>query len=71
MPRRLHLWLLPLAATCVLAQGGETLSALSARSGNQWNVNQTAVMNSMFATDTLEAGRLVKVALSQPYVADR
>jgi predicted Zn-dependent protease len=55
----------------VEAVAGESLSELSTRTGNQWPVNETAVMNAMFATDTLEAGQLVKVAISTSYQADR
>jgi len=51
----------------VEARPGESLSDLSSRTGNQWPINRTAVMNHMFATDTLEGGQLVKVAVSQPY----
>jgi hypothetical protein len=31
------------------------------------NIQQTAVMNDVFANDHLEAGRLMKIAVSQPY----
>ena len=51
----------------VEAQPGESLSTLSARTGNAWPIQQTAVMNDLFATDALSAGQLVKVAVAQPY----
>ena len=51
----------------VAARGGETLSDLSTRTGNAWSLNHTAVVNDLFATDTLAPGRLVKVAISEPY----
>lgn len=53
----------------VSARAGETLSALSRRAGNTWNLQETAVMNRLFATDALAAGQLVKVAVAEPYAA--
>jgi predicted Zn-dependent protease len=50
-----------------LARPGETLGDLSARTGNQWNLQQTAVMNDLFASDRLSAGQLVKVAVLRSY----
>jgi len=55
----------------VEARPGETLAELSGRTGNRWPLNRTAVMNALFATDALEPGQLVKVAIAQPYQADR
>jgi predicted Zn-dependent protease len=55
----------------VEARAGESLAELSSRTGNQWPVNETAVMNALFATDTLEAGQLVKVAIATSYQQDR
>jgi predicted Zn-dependent protease len=49
------------------ARTGESLARLSARTGNQWPLQKTAVMNDVFATDALEPGQLVKVAIAQPY----
>jgi predicted Zn-dependent protease len=51
----------------VPARADETVAGLSQRTGNEWNIQQTAVMNDVFANERLEAGRLVKVAVSQPY----
>jgi predicted Zn-dependent protease len=51
----------------VPARDGETLAELSERTGNEWNIQQTAVMNDVFANDRLVADQLVKVAIPQPY----
>ncbi len=50
-----------------IAREGETLGDLSRRTGNRWNVQQTAIMNDLFANQTLDEGQLVKVALAEPY----
>lgn len=49
------------------ARSGETLPQLSQRTGNVWNVQETAVMNGLFANARLESGQLVKVALPERY----
>jgi predicted Zn-dependent protease len=49
------------------ARSGETLPQLSRRTGNVWNVQETAVMNGLFANARLESGQLVKVALPERY----
>jgi predicted Zn-dependent protease len=49
------------------AHSGETLPQLSQRTGNLWNVQETAVMNGVFANARLESGQLVKVALPERY----
>jgi predicted Zn-dependent protease len=51
----------------VPARAEESIAELSQRTGNEWNIQQTAVMNDVFANDRLEAGRLMKIAVSQPY----
>ena len=51
----------------VPAQGGETLTQLSQRTRNAWNIQETAVYNGVFANHRFERGRPVKVAISQPY----
>jgi predicted Zn-dependent protease len=51
----------------VAARAGESLSELSKRSANHWDIQQTAVMNGLFTTSTLEAGQLVKVAVAERY----
>jgi predicted Zn-dependent protease len=49
------------------AEAGESLAVLSKRTGNRWDLQQSAVMNGMFADQPLEAGRLVKVAVAERY----
>ena len=44
----------------------ETLQALSERTENQWDLQQTAVVNDLFTDRSLKAGHLVKVAVSRP-----
>ena len=51
----------------VPALAGESLTELGRRTGNTWNIQQTALMNAVYATDKLEAGQLMKVAISRPY----
>jgi predicted Zn-dependent protease len=51
----------------VPARAEESIAELSRRTGNEWNIQQTAVMNDVFANERLEAGRLMKIAVSQPY----
>jgi predicted Zn-dependent protease len=54
----------------VRARSGETLQALSARTGNQWDIQTTAVINDVFATEPLRADQLMKVATSRAYVPE-
>lgn len=51
----------------VTARSGETLAALSKRTGNQWDAKTTAVMNGLKETQRLKKGQLVKIAVRQPY----
>ncbi len=51
----------------VQAREGETFAELSRRTNNEWNLQETAVMNGFFANARLEAGTSVKVAVSRPY----
>ena len=51
----------------VSARSGESLQQFSARVSNTWNLQQTAVMNGIFADARLEAGQLVKVAVAEQY----
>ncbi|HEY5656800.1 MAG TPA: M48 family metalloprotease [Myxococcota bacterium] len=53
------------------ARSDETLVQLSERTGNLWNVQETAVMNGLFANARLESGQLVKVALPERYAEGR
>jgi predicted Zn-dependent protease len=50
------------------ARAGESLSELTARSGNQWDPAYTAVANGLAPGATLESGALIKVALREPYL---
>jgi predicted Zn-dependent protease len=49
------------------AQSGETFASLGRRTGNAWNVDQTAVANASPVDASLAEGRLVKIAVAQPY----
>ena len=51
------------------AQSGESLSALSERTRNRWDVQQTAVMNDVFADAPLSESQLVKIAVLEHYTA--
>jgi predicted Zn-dependent protease len=53
----------------VEARVGETLGELSRRTGNRWNVQQTAVMNDLFADAPLRESQRIKVAVSERYEA--
>jgi predicted Zn-dependent protease len=51
----------------VPAQAGESIPKLAQRTGNAWNVQETAVMNGVFADARLQEGQLVKIAVAQAY----
>jgi len=51
----------------VEARAGETLGALSARSGNLWSLDETSVANGLEREPRLQAGQLVKIAVEVPY----
>jgi predicted Zn-dependent protease len=51
----------------VPAESGESLARLSARTGNEWTVELTAVVNGLDPNSGLTAGQRVKIAVSQPY----
>lgn len=51
----------------VEARAGESLREISERTGNRWNVQETAVMNDLFADAPLREAQLVKVAVSELY----
>jgi len=51
----------------VKARGGETLRELSERTGNDWNLNETAVANALFVGQPLDSGQLVKIAHREAY----
>ena len=49
------------------ARAGETLEQLSERTGNVWDLNETAVSNALFIGDILQEGQLVKIARRERY----
>jgi predicted Zn-dependent protease len=49
------------------ALSGETLSQLSARTGNQWDLTYTAVANALFSQAPLPEGTRFKIAVLEPY----
>lgn len=49
------------------ARKGETLVALSNRTGNTWNVNMTAVVNAVHTNQPMEEGYGVKIAVAEMY----
>ena len=51
----------------VTARGGENLSELGERSGNAWTPVYTGVINDLRPGAGLEEGRLVKIAVPEPY----
>ena len=51
----------------VPARSGESLSQLSARTRNVWDNKTTAIINGLDEEKPLEKGRLIKIAVSQPY----
>jgi len=51
----------------VEARAGETLPELSQRTGNRWNVQQTAVANDLFADSPLQSAQRLKIAVSERY----
>ena len=55
-----------------IAQGhsGESLGALSQRTRNRWDVQQTAVMNDVFADAPLSEAQLVKIAVLEHYAGE-
>lgn len=51
----------------VEARSGESLNELNQRTGNAWDLQRTAVMNDLFASQTPEPGQPLKVAIREPY----
>jgi predicted Zn-dependent protease len=49
------------------AQAGESIKELSLRTGNEWDIQTTAVINDLFANEPLADGQRVKIAVSRPY----
>jgi predicted Zn-dependent protease len=52
------------------AKPGESLTELSERTANRWDIQQTAVMNDLFADHVLDPGQLVKVAVAEDYLPE-
>jgi predicted Zn-dependent protease len=51
----------------VKAQAGETVEALTARSGSAWKASQVIVANGLNGPEALQEGRLIKIAVEEPY----
>ena len=51
----------------VSAESGENLARLSERTGNEWPVGLTAVVNGLDPNSGLTAGQRIKIAVSQTY----
>ena len=49
------------------ANKGETIDALSRRTGNAWDIERTAVANGLFGPIAFPEGQPVKIALTEPY----
>jgi predicted Zn-dependent protease len=49
------------------AEPGETLAELSERTGNQWDLTFTSVVNGVFAHDALAPGQRIKIAVKEAY----
>jgi hypothetical protein len=54
-----------------MAKDGETLLELLSRTGSTWNIEQTAVANSLQTNSRLHAAQLVKIAQREPYGPSR
>jgi predicted Zn-dependent protease len=52
----------------VKARQNEDIQSLSARSGNGWNVANTAIFNGIFVNHRFERGDLVKIIKTEPYI---
>ena len=55
----------------VTALPGETIEALSLRTGNALSVPTTAIINHVFITDRLNKGQPIKVGIAEPYVGEK
>lgn len=51
----------------VKAHAGETVEALTTRSGSAWKANQVVVANGLQGTETLQEGQLIKITVEEPY----
>lgn len=50
------------------ARRGETVQALSARSGNTWSPEEIATVNAIEASSPLREGQRLKIAVAEPYL---
>ena len=55
----------------VKAQAGETVEALTARSGSAWKASQVIVANGLKGPEALQEGQLIKIAVEEPYEGKR
>jgi len=51
----------------VKAHAGETVEALTTRSGSAWKAGQVTVANGLQPTDVLQEGQLIKITIEEPY----
>jgi predicted Zn-dependent protease len=51
----------------VSVRSNESLTQLSKRMHNVWDIHTTAVMNGIDAKEPLREGQLIKIAVIQPY----
>jgi hypothetical protein len=51
----------------VSARSNESLTQLSKRKRNAWDIRTTAVMNGIDVKESLREGQLIKIAVIQPY----
>ncbi len=49
------------------ARSGETIAALSQRTGNTWSVEKTAIANNLTIHDRLRAGQRLKISVARAY----
>jgi predicted Zn-dependent protease len=54
-----------------VAREGESLSDLSKRTANRWDIQYTAVVNDLFTDHALDSGQLVKIAIAEDYRPER
>ena len=53
------------------ARSGETIAALSRRTGNTWSVEKTAIANDLTTNDRLRFGQRLKISVARAYRPDR
>ena len=55
----------------VKAKAGETVKALTARTGSAWKADQVAVANGLEESATLREGQLIKITIEEPYAGKK